>query len=619
MNGSTRVADFKLEDWLPAGVTPDGLIATLAAITMLIVVYAVWLALRPRNPFERRFAEITERKDELRRQTLGPQRRNRNQQYFTQNLMSDVVQRLNLLRSTHATEARALLAQAGMRSRDAMIKYLFARFSMPSLFGFIVLVDAYTLRLLPIPDNLTMVAALAAAGLGYIAPGYYIKNVVQKRAKKLTLGLPDALDLMVICAEAGLSLDAALHRVARELEPSYPELGEEFGLTAVELTFLPDRRQAFENLNTRTNLPGIRGVVNTLLQTARYGTPLAQSLRVLAAEFREARITRAEEKAARLPAMLTVPMILFILPTLFIVLLGPAALGIIDTFSGKPQQPQDVTVVEHESGDSDAGSAVGSATYVQANDKAKSKADEDAAASAAKPPLVPVKANIRMIEPVIVDVDARKFANGIRHRVAVVPAGTDDADVAAMMADSVSIQAAELRVVLPPATAGANEIRLYYIPQFQSNPIVAARIRIEVQAGVPGASQAGALLRDAGAMGRSGFEARYFGRALTIEGEVLRAAPRSAAEIEAVSALRGLIGGASQYVAVSLGWTEAWTPLPGAPSEVLCVVPGDDAAVVKRLAALSPGAAAVIQGSPVGWATLADATAIVLGSCKLAP
>ena len=132
----------------------------------------------------------------------------------------------------------------------------------------------------------------------------------------MQLGLPDALDLMVICAEAGLSLDASLMRVSRELEPTWPELSEEFGITAAELTFLPDRRQAFENLNA-PHQPrlGIRGVVNTLLQTAKFGTPLAQSLRVLAAEFREARITRAEEKAARLPAMLTVPMILFILPT----------------------------------------------------------------------------------------------------------------------------------------------------------------------------------------------------------------------------------------------------------------------------------------------------------------
>jgi tight adherence protein C len=335
MNGSTRVTDFKLEEWLPTGWTPDDVIAALAALTVLVALYAVWLTLRPRNPFERRVADIAERKDVLRRAVLGPARRAR--QPMTEGLMSTVVQRLNLLRSSHATDARLLLAQAGMRSRDAMIKYLFARAFMPLLFGFVVLADAYTLHLLPIPSNLTLIGALAATGLGYIAPGYFLKNVVTKRAKKITLALPDALDLMVICAEAGLSLDASLTRVAKELEPSFPELGEELGLTAVELTFLPDRRQAFENLNARTNLPGVRGVVNTLLQTARYGTPLAQSLRVLAAEFREARITRAEEKAARLPAMMTVPMILFILPTLFIVLMGPAALGIIDTFSGKAQ------------------------------------------------------------------------------------------------------------------------------------------------------------------------------------------------------------------------------------------------------------------------------------------
>lgn len=337
MSGSTLVSDFKLQDWLPNGISPDELIAALAALTVLVAVYAVWLALRPRNPFERRVADITERKDVLRRAALGPTRRARQQ--VSEGLMNTVVQRLNLLRSSHATDARLLLAQAGMRSRDAMIKYLFARAFMPLLFGFVVLADGYTLHLLPIPPNFLLIGALGATGVGYIAPGYYLRNIVQKRAKKMTLALPDALDLLVICAEAGLSLDASLTRVARELEPSFPELGEELGLTAVELTFMPDRRQAFENLNARTNLPGIRGVVNTLLQTARYGTPLAQSLRVLAAEFREARITRAEEKAARLPAMMTVPMILFILPTLFIILMGPAALNIIDTFSGKtPQQ-----------------------------------------------------------------------------------------------------------------------------------------------------------------------------------------------------------------------------------------------------------------------------------------
>ena len=138
---------------------------------------------------------------------------------------------------------------------------------------------------------------------------------------------------MVICAEAGLSLDATLVRVSRELANSFPELAEEFAITAAELTFLPDRRAAFENLNNRTDSDAIRAIVNTLQQTAKFGTPLAQSLRVLSAESRAARLTRAEEKAARLPAMLTVPMIIFILPTLFIVLLGPAAINIMDTLT----------------------------------------------------------------------------------------------------------------------------------------------------------------------------------------------------------------------------------------------------------------------------------------------
>jgi tight adherence protein C len=142
--------------------------------------------------------------------------------------------------------------------------------------------------------------------------------------------LPDGLDLLVICAEAGLSLDAALNRVSRELGLSSPDLADELGLTAVELGFLPNRRQALMNLTKRTNLPPIRGVVNTLVQTERYGTPLAHSLRVLSAEFREERMLKAEEKAAKLPATLTVPMILFILPTLFCVLIGPAIIQVLD-------------------------------------------------------------------------------------------------------------------------------------------------------------------------------------------------------------------------------------------------------------------------------------------------
>jgi tight adherence protein C len=166
--------------------------------------------------------------------------------------------------------------------------------------------------------------------LSYKAPDIYLKNKITKRSHAIRKGLPDALDLLVICAEAGLTVDSAFHRVSKELGKAYPELGEEFSLTAIELGFLTDRRQAFENLAHRIDLDAVRGVVTTMIQTEKYGTPLASALRVLSAEFRNERMMRAEEKAARLPAIMTIPLILFILPVLFIVILGPAACDIND-------------------------------------------------------------------------------------------------------------------------------------------------------------------------------------------------------------------------------------------------------------------------------------------------
>ena len=179
------------------------------------------------------------------------------------------------------------------------------------------------------------VAALGLAlFLGYKGPEIYLSNIAKKREDAIRKGLPDALDLLVICAEAGLTVDAAFNRVARELGRAYPELGEEFTLTAIELSFLNERKKAFDNLAYRVNLDAVKGVVTTMIQTERYGTPLASALRVLSAEFRNERMMRAEEKAARLPAIMTVPLIMFILPVLFIVILGPAACSIADAFSG---------------------------------------------------------------------------------------------------------------------------------------------------------------------------------------------------------------------------------------------------------------------------------------------
>jgi tight adherence protein C len=325
-----KVQDFSAADWLPAGVGLDDAIAALAALAVLTTVLAMWQVLRPSSPFERRLGHIVERKEALRRQAIAS-RRGRSRDPI--GLMRHAVTRLNLLRSRHAADAREMLARAGIRSQDALVRYLFARVSLPFVFGIAALADTNLFHLIPIRPELKLVPPLIAVVLGYYAPRLYLRNAADKRTKQLQRALPDGLDLMVICAEAGLSLDASLLRVSRELGDAWPELAEEFGITAAELTFMPDRRVAFDNLVARTKSDGIRGVVNTLQQTAKFGTPLAQSLRVLAGEMRQARMTRAEEKAARLPALLTVPMIVFILPTLFIVLLGPAAIGIIDTFA----------------------------------------------------------------------------------------------------------------------------------------------------------------------------------------------------------------------------------------------------------------------------------------------
>jgi tight adherence protein C len=228
-------------------------------------------------------------------------------------------------------KAQTRLMQAGIRSKDLAFVVIFARFVLPVVMGVLILTLVYVVDYFPTWGAFKKYGLVAGTILlAYKAPDLYLKNKVQKRSHAIRKGLPDALDLLVICAEAGLTVDASFGRVARELGKAYPELGDEFALTSIELGFLTDRRQAFENLATRIDLDAVRGVVATMIQTEKYGTPLASALRVLSAEFRNERMMRAEEKAARLPAIMTVPLILFILPVLFIVILGPAACSIND-------------------------------------------------------------------------------------------------------------------------------------------------------------------------------------------------------------------------------------------------------------------------------------------------
>jgi tight adherence protein C len=319
----------ELNPFLPFGLTSDNLLLVLMTAVAFMTVLAVWYGLIERDPMERRARVLADRRAELRGSMLqgrGPNRRQRE----SLSAMRRVVVLLKLMQSQQSSKLTDRLAQAGLRSRDAVTVFLFFKVATPVLLGAAVFVLVYLLQIGDLSPAVRLCAVLGGGVLGFFAPELYVSNLTSKRQLALSKGLPDALDLLVICAESGLALDVALERVANEIGGANAELGEELELTAIELGFLPERRHALLNLNRRTNLPAVRGVVNTLLQTEKYGTPLSQSLRVLANEFRDQRLLRAEEKAARLPATLTVPMIVFILPVLFIVLIGPAIISVMD-------------------------------------------------------------------------------------------------------------------------------------------------------------------------------------------------------------------------------------------------------------------------------------------------
>lgn len=316
-------------------IGPENLIAIAVGIEAMLVLFFIWFSALAKNPVKTRAKSILKRQEDL-KAGLVRQTKTRSERKITGvGLMSRFLERLNLLRTREADKVADLLAQAGWRSKDGIVAFIFFKISLPFVFGAGAVIWLYVLELSHLSPLMRAVMALGVTVVGAYSSEIFVKNAATKRKLELQRGLPDALDLMVICAEAGLSLDAALKRVTRELGHSYPALSDELGLTAVELGFLSDRRQALENLNRRTDLPSLRAVVNTLIQTEKYGTPLAHSLRVLSAEFRTERMLKAEEKAAKLPATLTVPMIVFILPTLFVVLIGPAVLQALDSLAGR--------------------------------------------------------------------------------------------------------------------------------------------------------------------------------------------------------------------------------------------------------------------------------------------
>jgi tight adherence protein C len=307
----------------------------LSAVAAMAVMLAIYAATTVKDPMARRVKALNERREQLKAGIVAST--NKRKKLTNKNQAADrvrgILSNFKMLQDDQIQKTQLKLLQAGIRAKDLAYFVIAARFVLPVVLGISAIILIYAVDFFP--EWGAMKRYMVTAGtfvLSYKAPDIWLKNKVTKRSHAIRKGLPDALDLLVICAEAGLTVDAAFNRVAKELGKAYPELGDEFGLTSIELGFLAERRNAFENLANRVDLEAVRGVVTTMIQTEKYGTPLASALRVLSAEFRNERMMRAEEKAARLPAIMTVPLILFILPTLFIVILGPAACAISDSF-----------------------------------------------------------------------------------------------------------------------------------------------------------------------------------------------------------------------------------------------------------------------------------------------
>ncbi|TDI62062.1 MAG: type II secretion system F family protein [Alphaproteobacteria bacterium] len=296
------------------------------------IVMFVWFAVIEKDSVAARAKAIREHK----RIVLAQQPTQKKKQRVTlarKNRLSNLAASMRAKRKEQTANIRMLLAVAGFRSNEAVGLYVLAKFIGPlitTVGGFILYYVTPTLQDLNPLLLIVLLVFTVLAGIGL--PDLILGFLGRGRQKKIQGALPDALDLMVICTEAGLALDATFERVAAEMASSSREMSDELSLTSVEMAILPERSEALNNLTRRTNVQAIESVVSTLNQTERYGTPLAQSFRILASDFRDSRLLRAEEKAAKLPATLTIPMIGLIFPCLFAVLLGPAIIQTMNSF-----------------------------------------------------------------------------------------------------------------------------------------------------------------------------------------------------------------------------------------------------------------------------------------------
>jgi tight adherence protein C len=274
---------------------------------------------------------VAERREELRqkqREAFAQSGRKGQLRSTPVGFMKQTLDNLKLAKLLESPGMKEKLARAGYRGQAPLVTFMFFRFLMPPVVFIGALIYIFAISNLTWPFGAKMVAAVAAALFGYYLPDIFVTNRIQARQGSIMRAFPDSLDLMLICVESGMSIEAAFNRVASEVGTQSVELAEELGLTTAELSYLPDRRQAFQNLAERCGHSGVKAVAAALIQSEKYGTPMGQALRVTAQENREMRMAEAERKAASLPSKLTVPMIVFFLPVLFVVILGPAFLKI---------------------------------------------------------------------------------------------------------------------------------------------------------------------------------------------------------------------------------------------------------------------------------------------------
>jgi tight adherence protein C len=321
-------------DFVTLATDPDNVLTAFVAVVVFATVVTLAAPAFGNSNLEGRLKSVANRREELRRRSREALANkgvsSGTLRHSDEGLYKRVVERLQLSKLLEDPKVVDKLAQAGFRGPRPVSTFYFFRFVMPFAFFISVAVYLFLVNDFGLPPMQRFAACVGGLTLGYYAPNVYISNIATKRRDSIVAAFPDALDLLLICVEAGMSIEAAIQKVSQEVGSSSIELAEELSLLTAELSYLPERRMAYEGLGRRTNHPGIRSVVTAMIQAERYGTPLGSVLRVMAKENRDLRLAAAEKKAAALPAKLTVPMILFFLPVLFVVILGPAIMKITD-------------------------------------------------------------------------------------------------------------------------------------------------------------------------------------------------------------------------------------------------------------------------------------------------